>query len=55
MMAERDPNVETDDEIKRRQKSRNVAVAFAIVAFVVIIFFVTIIRIQMGIEASLQG
>jgi len=55
MMAEHDPNAETDAEIKRRQKNRNIAVAFAIVAFVVIIFFVTIIRIQMGIEASLEG
>lgn len=45
----------TDDEIRRRQRSRNIAVALAVVAFVGIVFLVTIVRIQSGIEASMGG
>lgn len=45
----------TDDEIRRRQRSRNVAVALAVAAFVVIVFFVTIVRMQAGIQASMGG
>ncbi|MEQ8442512.1 MAG: hypothetical protein RIM33_17255 [Alphaproteobacteria bacterium] len=54
-MADNDRNMDSDEEIKRRQKSRNVAVALCVAAFVVIVFFVTIIRIQMGIDASMNG
>ncbi|NMM43723.1 hypothetical protein HH303_04490 [Rhodospirillaceae bacterium KN72] len=43
----------TDDEIRRRQRSRNVAVALAVVAFIGIVFAVTIVRIQAGIQASM--
>ncbi len=45
----------TDDEIRRRQRSRNIAVALAVGAFVVIVFCVTIVRIQDGIQASMGG
>jgi hypothetical protein len=45
----------TDDEIRRRQRSRNIAVALAVAAFVVIVFFVTIVRMQAGIQASMGG
>ncbi|MDW3204810.1 MAG: hypothetical protein R8L07_04640 [Alphaproteobacteria bacterium] len=45
----------TDEEIRRRQRSRNVAVALAVGAFVVIVFVVTIVRMQAGIDASMGG
>lgn len=45
----------TDEEIRRRQRSRNIAVALAVGAFVVIVFVVTIVRLQAGIQASVGG
>ena len=50
-----DPLDMSDDEIKRRQRGRNVAVAWSVVAFVVIVFAVSIIRIKAGVDASLGG
>lgn len=45
----------SDDEIKRRQRRRNVAVAWCVVAFVVIVFTVSVVRISAGVQASLGG
>lgn len=47
-----DPLNMTDAEIKRRRRGRNLAVAGLLLAFVAIVYFVTIARIQTGIEAS---
>jgi hypothetical protein len=45
----------SDEEIKKRQRGRNLAVALAVVAFMVIVFTVTIVRLKAGVEASLGG
>lgn len=45
----------TDEEIKRRQRRRNVAVAWCVVAFVAIVFTVSIVRIKAGVDAGLAG
>ena len=50
-----DPLDMTDEEIKRRQRGRNIAVAWCVVAFVVIVFTVSIVRIKAGVEAGLGG
>lgn len=57
VMTERkdDPTQMSDAEIKRRQRSRNIAVALALGAFVVIVFLVSIVRMQAGIDASMGG
>jgi hypothetical protein len=55
MARKTDETEMTDAEIQRRQRSRNIAVALAIVGIGVLIYFVTIVRIQSGIEASLGG
>lgn len=51
----RDQMQMTDEEIRRRQRSRNIAVALSVAALVVVIFFVSIIRIQAGIDAGEGG
>jgi hypothetical protein len=45
----------TDEEIRRRQRSRNIAVALTVGALVVIVFVVSIVRIKAGIDASIGG
>lgn len=45
----------TDEEIKRRQRRRNIAVALCVVAFVVIVVIVSVVRIQAGVQARLGG
>lgn len=51
----RDVTTMTDDEIRRRQRSRNIAVALSLVAFVGIVFAVTIVRIQSAIDSGMAG
>lgn len=50
-----DPARMNDEEIRRRQRSRNIAVALALGAFVVIVFLVSIVRMQAGVETYPGG
>lgn len=56
MSTERTDTLDMSDaEIKKRQRGRNIAVALAVVGFMVIVFSVTIVRLKAGVEAAMGG
>ena len=39
---------------RRRLRGRNIAVLFALIAFVALIYLVTVVRLQTGLDATLE-